>query len=128
MLPESRYRALDARVEDLTPEKLWMGYDCTDAVLKNFVRCPDGRVRGIDVESLTPNQLVGTGIAKAGVRWLGDHRQAMLDSLRSRGAPDFQAYLPFVELSFLAHWQKSSFLEKKKRFVDSALFDRFLAG
>jgi hypothetical protein len=29
-------------------------------------------------------------------------------------------------MSFLAFWQKSSFLEKKRRFVDPSLFDRFL--
>ena len=46
-------------------------------------------------------------------------------SVGASSAPDFQAYLPFVELSFLAFWTKSAFLEKKRRFIDPELFERF---
>jgi glycosyltransferase involved in cell wall biosynthesis len=45
--------------------------------------------------------------------------------LKALGAPDFQPYFDFVELSFRAFWQKSSFLEKKRRFVDPAIFAPF---
>ena len=65
-------------------------------------------------------------MAKASLRWLGPHRDRLLAGLRERSAPDFQSYLPFIELSFLAFWTKSSFLEKKRRFVDPAHFERFL--
>jgi hypothetical protein len=111
-----------------TPKEVWIGYDCTDAILKNFVVDSEGRLRGVDVESLNGGQLIGSGFAKAGTRWLGTHREAFLERLRDRQVPDFQAYLPFVEMSFIAFWLKSSFLEKKKRFVEPRLFDRFLGG
>ena len=85
-----------------------------------------GRVRVVDVESLGADQLLGSGVAKAAVRWLGALRDVFLAELRAREVPDFTPYFPFVEMSFLAFWQKSSFLEKKRRFVDPSLFDRFL--
>jgi hypothetical protein len=120
------HRALDETAEKLTPKEVWVGYDCTDAILKNFVRDGSGRVRGVDVESLGADQLLGSGTAKAAVRWLGPLREAFLAELRAREVPDFTPYFAFVEMSFLAFWQKSSFLEKKRRFVDPTLFDRFL--
>lgn len=120
------HQQLDEVAGKLAPKQVWVGYDCTDAILKNFVRDRQGRIRAVDVESLRANQLLGTGVAKAAVRWLGPLRNAFLAELREREVPDFLPYFPFVELSFLAFWQKSSFLEKKRRFVDPALFDRFL--
>jgi hypothetical protein len=118
--------ALSKRADALAPSHVWVGYDCSDAILKNFVRTPQGRIRAIDVESLAADQLLGVGAAKACLRWLGAERQAFLDRLRRGGAPDFLPAFPFVELSFLAFWTKSSFLEGKSRFVDARRFDRFL--
>jgi hypothetical protein len=119
--------ALDERAQALAPDAVWVGYDCTDAILKNFVRTPDGRIRAVDVESLGAGQLLGSGAAKACLRWVGPFRGRFLDRLRAAGVPDFSGYLPFVELCFLAFWTKSSFLEGKSRFVDPALFERFRA-
>jgi hypothetical protein len=126
VLSDALHRELDKLADDLAPDALWVGYDCSDAILKNFLWCGDGRVRGIDVESLAREQLLGSGVAKASLRWLGPWREPFLSALRERGVPDFQAYLPFVELAFLAFWTKSSFLEKKRRFVDAGHFERFL--
>ena len=120
------HRVLDEIAQKLTPKQVWVGYDCTDAILKNFVRDAKGRVRAIDVESLGADQLLGSGVAKAAVRWLGPLRGAFLAELRAREVPEFGSYFPFVEMCFVAFWQKSSFLEKKRRFVDPSLFDRFL--
>jgi hypothetical protein len=128
VLSEAAERALAEAAEKLTPKEVWVGYDCTDAILKNFVRDPSGRIRCIDVESLGADQLIGSGAAKAALRWLGPLREGFLAELRAREVPDFTPYFPFVELCFLAFWQKSSFLEKKRRFVDASLFDRFLGG
>jgi hypothetical protein len=126
VIAPAAHRALEEMAHKLTPKQVWIGYDCTDAILKNFVRDSRGRVRAIDVESLGAEQLLGSGVAKAAVRWLGPLRTAFLAELRAREVPDFSAYFPFVEMCFVAFWQKSSFLEKKRRFVDPALFDRFL--
>ncbi len=128
VLGDGVHGLLQEIAERETPKEVWVGYDCTDAILKNFVLDPEGRLRGVDVESLNGDQLVGSGFAKASVRWLGTHREAFLERLRERPVPDFQAYLPFIEMSFIAFWLKSSFLEKKKRFVDPRLFDRFLGS
>ena len=126
VISQGTHRQLDEIAGKLAPKQVWVGYDCTDAILKNFVRDRNGRIRGIDVESLGADQLLGSGVAKAAVRWLGPSRNAFLTELREREVPDFIPYFPFVEMSFLAFWQKSSFLEKKRRFVDPSLFDRFL--
>jgi hypothetical protein len=126
VLEEDVERRLQARAERETPAEVWVGYDCTDFILKNFVLGPEGRVRGIDAESLNDEQLIGSGFAKGAVRWLGPRKQSFLDLLGVRGVPDFRSYLPFVEMSFVAFWLKSSFLEKKKRFVDPGLLDPFL--
>jgi hypothetical protein len=117
--------ALRKRADALAPGSVWVGYDCTDAILKNFVRTPEGDIRAVDVESLGAGQLLGSGAAKACLRWLGPERERFLGRLRAAGVPDFTGYLPFVELCFLAFWTKSSFLEGKSRFVDPALFERF---
>jgi hypothetical protein len=119
--------ALQERARRLAPDTVWVGYDCTDAILKNFVSTPGGRVRAVDVESLGAGQLLGSGAAKACLRWVGAERGRFLDRLRGAGVPDFASYLPFVELCFLAFWTKSSFLEGKSRYVDPALFERFRA-
>jgi hypothetical protein len=126
VLTQSAYRRLDSLTDSITPAELWVGYDCSDAILKNFLICDDGLVRCIDVDSLAANQMIGTGVAKACLRWLGPQRDRFLDELQRQEVPDFLAYLPFVELSFTAFWVKNSFLEKKKRFVDPAHFDRFV--
>lgn len=120
-------RDLVTRAEACAPPHVWIGYDYTDPILKNFVRADDGRLVAVDVESLDADQLIGTGAAKACVRWLGPHRDLFLATMRDAGAPDFQSYLSFVELHFLAYWTKASFLEGKHRYVDSGLFEPFRA-
>jgi hypothetical protein len=119
---------IGAIARERAPAAVWVGYDCTDAILKNFVWERGGRLRAVDVESLGADVLLGSGAAKASVRWLGDRRGDFLARLRELGSPDFESYFDFVELSFRAFWQKSSFLEKKRHFVDPAIFAPFLGG
>jgi hypothetical protein len=114
------------RARELAPREVWVGYDCSDAILKNFVREPGGRLRAIDVESLGADELLGSSAAKAATRWLGPRRDEFLEALGEVGVPDFMPYFEFVELCFRAFWQKSSYLERKRRFLDARLFDRFL--
>jgi hypothetical protein len=117
---------LTGRAHEVAPRQVWVGHDCTDAILKNFVWTPEGRLRAVDVESLGADQLIGVGAAKAALRWLGARRGDFLAGTKAAGAPDYLAYFDFVELSFRAFWQKSSVLEKKKRFVDPDVFAPFL--
>jgi hypothetical protein len=117
---------LVAIARERAPAEVWVGYDCTDAILKNFVWEEGGGLRAVDVESLGADVLIGSGAAKASARWLGERRADFLARLQELGAPDFERYFDFVELSFRAFWQKSSFLEKKRHFVDPGMFAPFL--
>lgn len=126
VLPQATYEDLQATVPDLIPEHVWVGYDYTDPVLKNFIlRTETGRICVVDVDGLAGNQLLGIGLAKACVRWLGPYRSLFFSSLANHGAPDFQKYFSFVELYFLAQWMKRAFLEHDWKVIDSTLFERF---
>ena len=120
------YRDLQAAVPDLSPEQLWVGHEYTDPVLKNFIqRTDNGRICVVDVDGLAVNQLLGLGVAKACIRWLGPHQSLFFTSLVEQGAPDIQEYFNFVQLCFLAKWMKRAFLEQDWKVIDSALFERF---
>jgi hypothetical protein len=126
VLPQATYQDLQAAVPDLIPEQVWVGYDYTDPVLKNFIQRPEnGQICVVDVDGLAGNQLLGTGVAKACVRWLGPYQSMFFSSLANQGAPDFQKYFSFVELCFLAKWTKRAFLEHDWKVIDSTLFERF---
>jgi hypothetical protein len=126
VLTQDSYRDLHSAVPDLIPEQVWVGYDYTDPVLKNFIQRPDnGQICVVDVDGLAGNQLLGTGVAKACVRWLGPYQSMFFSSLTNQGAPDFQKYFNFVELCFLAKWMKRAFLEHDWKVIDSTLFERF---
>lgn len=117
---------LAAGARERAPRHVWVGYDCSDAILKNFVWQRGGGLRAVDVESLGAGQLLGSSAAKAATRWLGPRRAEFLSQLRAIGVPDFESYFDFVELCFRAFWQKSSYLERKRRFLDPRLFEPFL--
>ena len=126
VLTQASYQDLQAAVPDLIPKHVWVGYDYTDPVLKNFIlRTENERICVVDVDGLAGNQLLGTGVAKACVRWLGPYRSLFFSSLAQQGAPDIQAYFSFVELYFLAKWMKRAYLEHDWKVIDSTLFERF---
>jgi len=126
VLSDSLYAQLQRFVEQLAPPRLWIGFDYTDPVLKNFVLSHEnGRLYAIDVEGIADNQLIGMGTVKASVRWFGELRPLFYTHLTELGAPDFQSYLPFVELCFVAKWTKRNFFEGKKKKIDPGLFERF---
>jgi hypothetical protein len=127
VLSQRQHDALLEVSQRVQPEALWVGFDYTDSVLKNFISAEDdGRVCAIDVESIAADELIGISFAKASERWLGPWRDEYLEHLNRPGVPDFRPYLPFVELYFLGHWMQRAFFEKKWRFVNAELFDRFL--
>jgi hypothetical protein len=126
VLPQDSYRDLQSLAQGLIPEQIWVGYEYTDPVLKNFILGKEnGQICVVDVDGLAANQLLGIGVAKACVRWLGPYRDLFFSSLANHGAPDFQKYFSFVELCFLAKWMKRAFLEQDWKVIDSTLFDRF---
>jgi len=121
------YRDLQQAGEAIIPEEVWVGYDYTDPVLKNFLLRPDNnQICVVDVDGLAGNQLLGIGIAKACVRWLTPHQDLFFSSLANHGAPDIQRYFSFVELCFLAKWMKRAFFEHDWKVIDASHFERFL--
>ncbi|MBL39635.1 MAG: hypothetical protein CMP07_14650 [Xanthomonadales bacterium] len=105
------------RAGQLRPVDIQVGLDYVDPVAKNFVMDGDSIV-AIDVESLRRDVPLGTGIAKAGVHWLG--REAMGDFIESvSDASDFTlgGQQPFVDLCFRVGWTKRKLLQGKHRSV-----------
>ena len=126
VLSDALYTQLHRAAEGLAPQQVWVGFDYTDPVLKNFVISQEGgELYAIDVEGIAADQLIGMGTIKASVRWLGELQPLFYEYLAEQGVPNFQAYLPFVELCFLAKWTKRNFFEGKKKKIDVRLFERF---
>lgn len=127
VLNDTTRAELQAFANRTAPEKVWIGFDYIDPVLKNFViKKADGNLCAIDVESLATDQLIGTGVAKACVHWLQPHREPFLSQLTEAGAPDIRPYFAFVDLAFLSDWTTAKVLTGKRRFVRPELFERFL--
>jgi len=126
VLTQDSYRDLQAAAQKLIPEHIWIGYEYTDPVLKNFIlRKENGKICVVDVDGLAGNQLLGIGVAKACIRWLGPYQPLFFSALAKHGASDFQSYFSFVELCFLAKWMKRAFLEHDWKVIDPTLFERF---
>ena len=118
--------ALDLCAQQLVPQHVWVGYDFTDPVLKNFVLATPGlQLCAVDVEGLAHHQLIGMGLGKAFALWGKEHQDHILTQLLKRNVPDFVSYFPFIELSFLAKWTKRSFFEHKWKFVNAKVFEKF---
>lgn len=119
--------AVSAQLHARPPERLWVGPDHTDMLLKNMLRRPDGGLCLIDVESIAERELVGTGFAKACLRWIGPRREEFIEALRAvPGLPGFCAELPFLELRFLAAWSKRSLLLGKDKLLQAGHFEDWL--
>lgn len=108
------------------PPLVQIGYDFIDPVLKNFL-LSEGRIVAIDIEGLLDEQLLGVGIAKARLRWLGDDADTFIQAIHDLGAPDIAPQFPLAELSFLADWTKMKVLQGKPNYVQPALFHTWLA-
>lgn len=126
VLTGARYAQLCRAAERRVPQRVWIGFDYTDPVLKNFVVSREGeRLYAVDVEGIADHRLIGMGTVKASVRWLGDFKPLFYEHLAARGTPDFQSYLSFVELCFLAQWTKRNYFEGKTKKIRPGLFDPF---
>jgi hypothetical protein len=115
---------LERRVETTCPVRAFTGCDYVDARPGNFLRTPEGRLRIIDVESLVCGELIGTGAARAWLRWPGLEREALLSELAALGVPRFADYADFLELRFVARWTKRCLLQRKLQLVEPGLLRR----
>jgi hypothetical protein len=125
VLSADAHRDLSGAAERLATEEVFVGFDYRDALAKNFIVRPDGRLVGIDVEDLEADILLGTGLAKALLRGLGEHRQELLNGIAKHADVDLRPSMPYVELCFTASWTKHTFLKGRHTLVDPAHFDRF---
>lgn len=105
-----------------TPHEVWLGWDYGDLLPKNLVRDRDGVLRLVDIESIHRDHLLGVGLAKASLRWLGERRDPFLAALAGAGAPPVAEYLPFLELHVLARLTKRAVLQDKPRQVAPEAF------
>ncbi len=112
---------LAQRAEASCPALVFKGCDYVDARPGNFLRTAEGRLRIIDVESLVSDELVGTGAARAWLRWPGLEREALLAELGADGVPRFSAYADFLELRFVARWTKRCLLQRKLQLIEPGL-------
>jgi hypothetical protein len=95
------------------PAELWIGHDYIDPVLKNFVLRADGRAIAIDIEALVPDQPLGTGLAKARLRWLRSDPGRWFDAVEAAGGPNLVEQYPLVELCFLAAYFRQKVIQRK---------------
>ena len=120
-----QHERLADRAEQLKPEQIWLGADYVDPVLKNFVVNERG-LFVIDIESLQSGVMLGTGVAKSSLHWLGRDSQAFFDRLvGQKGVPDLRPQKDYVELSFLSGWTKRKLLTGKWSRVQTRRFERF---
>jgi hypothetical protein len=112
---------LERRAETWCPARVFTGCDYVDARPGNFLRTAEGRLRIIDVESLVSGEWIGTGAARAWLRWPGLEREALLSELTALGVPRFADYADFLELRFVARWTKRCLLQRKLQLVEPGL-------
>lgn len=122
----AKARALAERAQAVAPETLWLGYDYVDPVTKNFV-VEKERLVAIDVESLQAEQVLGTSLAQASLRWLAPSDVAIMASqVAECGGPDIDAQLDYVRLVTTVAWTKRKFLQGKTHFIRPEHFDAVL--
>jgi hypothetical protein len=116
---------LTRAAEALTPAQVYVGHDYLDPLSRNFVVTPEGRLVAIDIEALLPNQLLGSGVAKAALRMPGANREQLLARVRRTAGLDLTRVLPFVELAVLADWTKRALLKGRHKLVQPELFEPY---
>ncbi len=116
---------LTQAAEALAPTQIYVGHDYLDPIPRNFVVTPENRLVAIDIEDLLPNQLLGSGVAKAVLRTPGAQRERLLAGIRRTAGLDLAPVMPFVELSFLAGWTKRALLKGRAGLVRPELFEPY---
>jgi hypothetical protein len=127
MLPASATASLARRAAAVEPRQVLLGVDFIDPVPKNFVIRGE-RLFGIDVEALKPDTLLGTGPAKALLRWLDSTSDEMTSRLHLGGSPDLAAQFDYAELCFRCSYARQKVLQRKAHLAPPSMFDRYLSG
>ena len=125
VLEASALPELVRAAESLAPAQVYVGHDYLDPIARNFVITPAGRLLAVDVEELMPNQLLGSGVAKAVLRTPGARRERLLEGIRRTAGLDLSPVMPFVELAFLAGWTKRALLKGRAALVQPELFEPY---
>jgi hypothetical protein len=126
-LPVETAEKVAALLPTVVPRTLWIGLDHTDLLARNMLRRSDGSLCLIDIESIVSGEAVGTGFAKACIRWIGPARERYVEAVRRRSEiPGFLAYLPYLEIRFLASWSKRSLLLGKEKLLEPRLIDAWI--
>lgn len=121
VLQPERVDQLQALELRLRPSQVLVGYDYIDPLGKNFVIQGD-RAVAIDIEALTADSLLGTGLAKAALRWPFDPSAAVLAGLTAASGPMLQNQLSWVRLCFLGDYFKQKLLQGKPGHIQVAAF------
>lgn len=111
----------------LRPDRVQIGYDYIDPLGKNFVVQGD-RVVAIDIEALVPETSLGTGLAKAKLRWPFDPSARVLSRLSAAGGPELAGQLVWTELCFLCDYFKHKVLQGKPGYIRLEALDRLLSA
>lgn len=125
VLTRERSTGLKNLERRLRPDTVLIGHDYTDPLGKNFVIRGDQAV-AIDIEALDTETPLGTGLAKAMLRWPFDPSAAVLSRLAAEAGPDLAAQLNWTQLRFLCDYFKQKLLQGKPGYVRLEAFDRLL--
>lgn len=125
VLGPDRAGPLLALERHLRPGRVWLGVDYIDPLTKNFVIQADQAI-AIDIEALVLDAPLGTGLAKAWLRWPFDPAPELLERLPAAGGPDLVEQWPWVRLCFLCEYFKQKLLQGKPGYIQVEVFDRLL--
>ncbi|MDT8409955.1 MAG: hypothetical protein RQ741_10185 [Wenzhouxiangellaceae bacterium] len=126
-LDQVRLIELEQLAERLRPPMVWTGLDYIDALAKNFIIGRRGAV-GVDIEAIGDGELLGTGLAKARHRWLGEAADPFLDALVAGGGPDLRPQYAYTQLQFLAHYGVQNLVRGKQGRIRADDFDALLSA
>ncbi len=126
VLSRARADQLRALERHWCPSAVWVGPDYLDPLGKNFVIRGE-RAVAIDIEALSCDSPLGTGLAKAMLRWPFDPAPAVLAGLAAHGGPDLAPQLPWTRLCFLCDYFKQKLLQGKPGYLRLEALDSLLA-